>query len=52
LCKRAKLRLYLFPDPSMAIGELQSVLDTLLIYYPEEHEFVQEIRNTMSQAFS
>jgi SET and MYND domain-containing protein len=52
LCKRAKLRLYLYPDPSMAIGELQSVLDTLLIYYPEEHEFVQEIRNTMSQAFS
>lgn len=40
------------PDPTMAIAELQSVLDTLSIYYPNKDEFVQEIRTTMAQAFS
>lgn len=52
LCKRAKLRLFLFPDPRMAISELESVMETVSIYYPKDHEFMQEIQNTMAQAFS
>lgn len=50
--KRAKLRLFLLPDPRVAISELQSVMETLSSFYPKDHEFIKGIQDTLTQAFS
>ena len=50
--KRAKLCLYLFPDPRDALSDLQNVLDTMAVYYPKDHEFIRGLEETMAQALS
>jgi hypothetical protein len=49
--KCAKLRLFVQPDPRMAIGELQDCLHELLIFYPPDHELIHDLKATLSQAF-
>lgn len=50
LYKCAKLRLYVQPDPSDAIGELRQCLQQLLVLYPANHEVIVDLTMTMSQA--
>jgi hypothetical protein len=50
LYKVAKLRLFLYPDPRVALAELQRTREVLSRYYPKDHEFLQGLENTMSQA--
>jgi SET and MYND domain-containing protein len=50
LYKIAKLRLFLYPDPTVALAELQRTKEVLSRYYPIDHEFLQGLENTVSQA--
>jgi SET and MYND domain-containing protein len=50
LYKAAKLRLFLYPDPRVALTELRRTLEVLCIYYPKDHEFLLGLENTMAQA--
>jgi len=52
LYKRAKLQLFLLPDPRVAISELQNVMETLSFYYPKDHEFLEGLQDAIAQAFS
>lgn len=49
--KCAKLRLAIQNDPCAAIGELQECLRELLIFYPENHEVILDLKATLSEAF-
>ena len=46
-----KLLLYLYPDPCRAITELQLVRSKLLLYFPENHEIVKLVENTLLTAY-
>ena len=46
--KAAKLRLFLFPDPRQAIEELNMGLKTLRLYYPQNHELILGLHETLS----
>jgi hypothetical protein len=50
LYKVAKLRLFLCPDPRVALAELQRTKEVLSCYYPKNHEFLQGLENALSQA--
>ena len=52
LYKRAKLQLYLLPDPRRAISDLQSVQKLMSLYYPKDHEIFRMLQDTISQAFA
>jgi hypothetical protein len=47
--KRAKLVLFVQPDPRMAIGELQDCLRELLVFYPDHHEIITGLKASLSQ---
>jgi hypothetical protein len=47
--KRAKLLLFVQPDPRIAIGELQDCLRELLVFYPDHHEIIRGIKASLSQ---
>lgn len=49
LYKCSKLRLYVQPDPSVAIGELQQCLQQLLVLYPPNHEVIIDLTTTIRQ---
>ncbi|KAI2495655.1 methyltransferase [Fragilaria crotonensis] len=49
LYKCSKLRLYVQPDPSVAIGELQQCLQQLLVLYPPNHEVIIDLTATIRQ---
>jgi hypothetical protein len=48
--KAAKVRLFLQPDPRQAISELQSVLQSLSIYFPKNHEIIVGLQECLMQA--
>ena len=48
--KAAKLRLFLVPDPRQSMAELQTVLNTLSIYYDPKHEILSGLREVLQQA--
>lgn len=50
--KAAKLRLFLVPDPRKSISELQSVRNSLSLFYPEEHELMVGLRESLRDAMS
>ena len=43
--KAAKLRLFLLPDPSKSIADLNMVRNDLSVYYPENHELMVDLRS-------
>jgi hypothetical protein len=49
--KCAKLRLVIQSDPCASIGELQECLRELLIFYPENHEVILDLKATLNGAF-
>jgi MYND finger/SET domain len=50
--KCAKLRLFLqHDDPILAIQELQQCLATYQLFYDKNHEFLQELQETIQQAY-
>jgi len=50
LYKGAKLRLFLIPNPRRSIQELQDVMTALSPYYPPDHEFMNGLKECLSNA--
>ena len=50
LYKAAKLRLFLMPDPSKSINELEMVKNSLSHYYPENHELIIGLKECLQNA--
>ena len=50
--KIAKLQLFLFPDPRLAMNLLQDVHSELLVYFPRDHEVILDLENCMSGAMA
>ena len=48
--KGAKLRLFLIPDPRRSIQELQDVMKALSPYYPQDHEFINGLKECLRDA--
>mmetsp|Transcript_26853 Transcript_26853/g.30735 ORF Transcript_26853/g.30735 Transcript_26853/m.30735 type:complete len:684 (+) Transcript_26853:19-2070(+) len=48
---RAKLSLYLYPDPRHAIVELQEIRTELLVYYPKHHETIFAVEELLKSAY-
>jgi SET domain/MYND finger len=46
----AKLRLFLYPDPTKAIHLLEKAYSFLSMYYPSSHELILDLMATMQQA--
>jgi hypothetical protein len=50
LFQSAKLRLYLYPDPTSAIRMLDRAYAVLSVYYPSGHETIKDLKVTMESA--
>lgn len=48
--QEAKLRLFLYPDPAVAIQLLNEAHSILSLYYPNDHELMRDLKTTMQSA--